>query len=56
MIKSRAHKLSQYRDGDVWVVFCSICSAEGDKLTASCPGGYIEKKLDKEVDKQTEPS
>jgi hypothetical protein len=41
----RAHKLSQYHDGYLWVPFCSICSAEGDKLTISCSGGY--KMVDK---------
>ena len=59
MSKSRAHKMSQYNDGNVWVPFCSVCSAEGFRLTESCPGGYVEKKKpvdDKIVDTDKEPS
>jgi len=65
-----AHKLSQYNDAGVWIVFCTRCSAEGDALTVPCPGKYVEQKKpphksvernfnssdgDKIVDKVAEP-
>lgn len=56
MSKSRPHHMSQYNDGDKWVPFCSVCSAEGIELTISCPGGYVEKKKRKIVDTDKEPS
>ncbi len=44
MTAPRAHNLSQYNDCGVWIVFCTKCSAEGEKLQKPCPGGYVEKK------------
>jgi hypothetical protein len=42
------HRLSQYRDGEVWVVFCKVCSGEGDQLKVPCPGKYVDKIVDKD--------
>lgn len=41
---SAPHRLSQYFDNNVWIEFCKVCSAEGDKLTKPCPGEYVENK------------
>jgi len=49
-----AHRLSQYNDSGVWVLFCTKCSAEGDGLTKPCPGKYVEKSVNKNIDKSKE--
>jgi len=43
---TRLHKLGTYRDGLVLVEYCSVCSAEGDKLLEDCPGNFpnLDKK------------
>jgi hypothetical protein len=57
-----AHNISQYRDGNVWVAFCTVCSQEESDLSNPCPGKFVGIKkpscesVDKRVDKAKEPS
>lgn len=41
-MKHPPHRMSQYADGNVWVEFCTVCSAEGKQLSSPCPGEYVE--------------
>lgn len=40
------HRLDAYRDNFKWVVFCRVCSREGDELIKPCPGKYEQKTID----------
>lgn len=37
------HKTTSYPDGFKQVVYCRVCSAEGDDLLKPCPGKYVGK-------------
>lgn len=53
----QAHKISSYKDGLVWVRFCTVCGEDVD-LSGSCSGRYIdknEKVVENKVDKDKEP-
>lgn len=39
---TKQHVLGSYLDGHVTVVFCKVCSAEGEKLLIDCPGKIID--------------
>ena len=36
---TRLHKYGSYRDGYKTIEYCTVCSAEGDKLLEDCDGG-----------------
>lgn len=40
------HRMNAYHDGTVWVAYCQVCSAEGDKLNDPCPGEYRSKSVE----------
>lgn len=37
------HKRSKYKDGLVWVEYCTVCGEDED-LNGLCPGKYVDKK------------
>jgi hypothetical protein len=37
---TRLHKYGSYRDGFQTVEYCTVCSAEGDKLLEDCQGNF----------------
>ena len=47
---TKPHTIGYYKDGNVSVAYCKICSAEGLKLLEDCPQ-KIENPLDEK--KQT---
>lgn len=44
MIDHPTHILSTYDDDRKKVVFCALCSAEGDFLAVPCPGKFIPNR------------
>lgn len=40
------HKLDAYRDNQVWIAFCKVCSREGDLLVEECPGKFVSARVD----------
>jgi hypothetical protein len=37
------HKLSSYLEDRKQILFCRVCSAEGDLLSEPCPGQFIKR-------------
>lgn len=50
----QAHKLATYEDNRLSIVYCELCSAEGQDLFCPCPGKYVGKDNSKTVDNKKE--
>ena len=42
---TRLHKYGSYRDGYQVVEYCTVCSAEGDKLLEDCQGNFSDPRI-----------
>lgn len=55
MTDNPTHKLDTYLDDRAMIVFCKVCSAEGEFLAQPCPGHFVANRDRKQVDTKSEP-
>lgn len=49
-----SHKLDAYRDNNLWVTFCRVCSREESSLERQCPGKFVLISQDETIDNRKE--